>query len=205
MNNVIILAVIVYFIYLLLQSIFYKDFQISKFKSALNNDREEMRILLIDIEEEYISELIRNDLLHPNNELNNQIEESINRIERFKEDGKFLDHSINKLEKELKKIIISMKMKSFLYIFFRDLYTLIPIVIILFTGRVDISIIVSGILMIIFSMIEEYMTRMAITDVYGEDVSDYVMSSLSQKILIVWTAIIRQSHFYVTLLILLYV
>lgn len=204
MNNIIILAVIVYFIYLLLQSILYKDFQISKFKGALNNDREEMRILLIDIEEEYISELIRNDLLHPNNELNDQIEESINRIERFKEDGKFLDHSINELEKELKKMIISMKMKSFLYIFFRDLYTLIPIVIIMFTGRVDISIIVSGILMIIFSMIEEYMTRMAITDVYGEDVSDYVMSSLSQKILIVLTAITRQSHFYVTLLILLY-
>lgn len=204
MNNIIILAVIVYLIYLLLQSILYRDFEVSKFKGALNNDREEMKNLLIDIEEEYISELIKSDLLHPNNELNNQIEESINRIERFKEGGKFLDHSINKLKKELKKMIIGIKMKSFLYIFFRDLYTLIPIVIIVFTGRIDISIIVSGILMIMFSMIEEYMTRIAITDVYGEDVSDYVMSSLSQKILITLTAITRQSHFYVTLLILLY-
>lgn len=204
MDNIIMLAIVVYFIYSLLQSIFYRDFKISKFKNALNNDREEMKILLIDIEEEYISELIRSDLLHPNNELNDQIEGSINRIERFKKGGDFLDYSINKLKKELKKMIISIKIKSFLYIFFRDLYTLIPIATIVFTSRVDISIILSGVLMIIFSMIEEYMTRRVVADVYGEDVSDYVMSSFSQKILIVRTAIIRQSHFYLTLLILLY-
>src|SRR5699024_8111879 len=96
------------------------------------------------------------------------------------------------------------RIKTFFWVIVRDIYTLIPMGTLILTGNLKISIIVFFALMFIFSMFDDHMLRTGISQIYGEEVSDGIMSSFSARMGIVITAMTRQAYFYATLLILLY-
>lgn len=204
MNDIIMMAIGIYIAYALLYAILHKDMMLITLDEILSQSREGIKETLIDAEEKNVSKLIKDDIFHPDEDTKDSAWEAIIRLDRLKEDKDFLDKSADIFISDLKTISITRRIKTFFWVIVRDLYTLIPIAILMYTGNLKLSIIVSFTLMFLFSMFEEYMLRVGIASLYGEEVSDGVMSSFSARMMIVITAMTRQSHFYATLLILLY-
>lgn len=204
MNDIIMMVIGIYIAYALLYAILHKDMMLITLDEIFNQSREGIKERLIEIEEKNVSELIKNDIFHPDEETKDLAGEAIVRLDKLKKDKDFLDKSADIFISGLKTIYITRKIKTFFWVIVRDIYTLVPMGTLILTGNLKISIIVSFALMFIFSMFEEHMLRTGISQIYGEEVSDGIMSSFSARMNIVITAMTRQSHFYATLLILLY-
>lgn len=204
MNDIIMMVIGVYIVYALLYAVLHKDMMLIALDEILNQSREGIKETLIEIEEENVSELIKNDIFHPDEGTKESAWNAIIRLNKLKKDKDFLDKSADIFISDLKTISITRRIKTFFWVIVRDLYTLIPMAVLMYTGNLKISIIVSFTLMFLFSMFEDYMLRISISELFGEEVSDGVMSSFSSRMGIVITAMIRQAHFYATLLILLY-
>ena len=194
----------VYIVYALLYAVLHKDMMLIALDEILNQSREGIKETLIEVEEENVSELIKNDIFHPDEGTKESAWDAIIRLNKLKKDKDFLDKSADIFISDLKTISITRRIKTFFWVIVRDLYTLIPMAVLMYTGNLKISIIVSFTLMFLFSMFEDYMLRISISELFGEEVSDGVMSSFSSRMGIVITAMTRQAHFYATLLILLY-
>ena len=194
----------IYIVYALLYAVLHKDMVLIALDEILNQSREGIKETLIEVEEENVSELIKNDIFHPDEGTKESVWNAIIRLNKLKKDKDFLDKSADIFISDLKTISITRRIKTFFWVIVRDLYTLIPMAVLMYTGNLKISIIVSFTLMFLFSMFEDYMLRISISELFGEEVSDGVMSSFSSRMGIVITAMIRQAHFYATLLILLY-
>lgn len=203
MNNPIILVAGIYALYVLIHTIMHNDIFLKTANNLLNQSQKEMRITVLETEKKVVSQLVRDNLLHPTQGSDDRAMEAIGRLEEMKRNEEFLDELVDEFIRDLNLISTIKRIKNFFWIMIRDLYTLTPIILLLFTGSIQLSIIISFVLMFSFSMFEEHMLRLGISDIYGEEVSDNIMSSFSAKINIVTTAIVRQSHFYITLLILL--
>lgn len=203
MNDVIMMVIGVYIAYALLYAILHKDMMLITLDEILSQSRDGIKETLIDAEEKNVSKLIKDDIFHPDEKTKDSAWEAIIRLDRLKEDKDFLDKSADIFISDLKTISITRRIKTFFWVIVRDLYTLIPIAVLMYTGNLKLSIIVSFTLMFLFSMFEEYMLRIGISELFGEEVSDGVMSSFSARMGIVITAMTRQLHFYATLLILL--
>ena len=204
MNDIIMMVVGIYITYALLYAILHKDMMLISLDEILSQSREGIKETLIDVEEKNVSELIKNDIFHPDEETKDSAWEAIIRLNKLKKDNDFLDESADIFISDLKTISTTRRIKTFFWVIVRDLYTLIPMAVLMYTGNLKMSIIVSFTLMFLFSMFEDYMLRISISELFGEEVSDGVMSSFSARMGIVITAMTRQSHFYATLLILLY-
>lgn len=204
MNDIIMMVIGIYIAYALLYAILHKDMMLITLDEILSQSREGIKKDLIEVEEKNVSELIKNDIFHPDEETKESAWEAIVRLDKLKEDKDFLDKSADTFISDLKIISVTRRIKTFFWVIVRDLYTLIPMGTLILTGNLQISIIVSFALMFIFSMFEEHMLRTGISQIYGEEVSDGIMSSFSARMNIVITAMLRQSHFYTTLLMLLY-
>lgn len=204
MSDIIMMAVIVYIVYALLYAILHKDMMLITLDEILNQSREGIKKTLIEVEEKNLSELIKNDIFHPNEETKDSAEKAIVRLNKLKKDKDFLDKSADIFISDLKAISLTIRIKTFFWVIVRDLYTLIPMAILMFTGNLRLSIIISFTLMFLFSVFEDYMLRVSISELYGEEMSDDIMSSFSSRVMIMITAVTRQLHFYATLLILLY-
>lgn len=204
MNDIIMMVIGVYIVYALLYAVLHKDMMLIALDEILNQSREGIKETLIEVEEENVSELIKNDIFHPDEGTKESAWNAIIRLNKLKKDKDFLDKSADIFISDLKTISITRRIKTFFWVIVRDLYTLIPMAVLMYTGNLKISIIVSFTLMFLFSMFEDYMLRISISELFGEEVSDGVMSSFSSRMGIVITAMIRQAHFYATLLILLY-
>lgn len=204
MNDIIMMVIGVYIVYALLYAVLHKDMMLIALDEILNQSREGIKETLIEVEEENVSELIKNDIFHPDEGTKESAWNAIIRLNKLKKDKDFLDKSADIFISDLKTISITRRIKTFFWVIVRDLYTLIPMAVLMYTGNLKISIIVSFTLMFLFSMFEDYMLRISISELFGEEVSDGVMSSFSSRMGIVITAMIRQTHFYATLLILLY-
>lgn len=194
----------VYIVYALLYAVLHKDMMLIALDEILNQSREGIKETLIEVEEENVSELIKNDIFHPDEGTKESAWNAIIKLNKLKKDKDFLDKSADIFISDLKTISITRRIKTFFWVIVRDLYTLIPMAVLMYTGNLKISIIVSFTLMFLFSMFEDYMLRISISELFGEEVSDGVMSSFSSRMGIVITAMTRQAHFYATLLILLY-
>ena len=194
----------IYIVYALLYAVLHKDMMLIALDEILNQSREGIKETLIEVEEENVSELIKNDIFHPDEGTKESVWNAIIRLNKLKKDKDFLDKSADIFISDLKTISITRRIKTFFWVIVRDLYTLIPMAVLMYTGNLKISIIVSFTLMFLFSMFEDYMLRISISELFGEEVSDGVMSSFSSRMGIVITAMTRQAHFYATLLILLY-
>ena len=203
MNDIIMVVVVVYITYALLYAILHKDMMLIALDEILSQSREGIKKTLLEVEEKNLSELIKSDIFHPDEETKDSTWEAVVRLDRLKEDKNFLDKSADIFISDLKTISITRRIKNFFWAIVRDLYTLIPMAVLMYTGNLRISIIVSFTLMFLFSMFEDYMLRVGISEIFGEEVSDGVMSSFSARMGIVITAMTRQLHFYATLLILL--
>ena len=203
MNDIIMMVIGVYIVYALLYAVLHKDMMLIALDEILNQSREGIKETLIEVEEENVSELIKNDIFHPDEGTKESAWNAIIRLNKLKKDKDFLDKSADIFISDLKTISITRRIKTFFWVIVRDLYTLIPMAVLMYTGNLKISIIVSFTLMFLFSMFEDYMLRISISELFGEEVSDGVMSSFSSRMGIVITAMTRQSHFYATLLILL--
>lgn|SRR5699024_580480 len=204
MNDIIMMVIGVYIVYALLYAVLHKDMMLIALDEILNQSREGIKETLIEVEEENVSELIKNDIFHPDEGTKESAWNAIIRLNKLKKDKDFLDKSADIFISDLKTISITRRIKTFFWVIVRDLYTLIPMAVLMYTGNLKISIIVSFTLMFLFSMFEDYMLRISISELFGEEVSDGVMSSFSSRMGIVITAMTRQAHFYATLLILLY-
>ena len=204
MNDVIIVAVGVYIVYALLYAVLHKDMMLITLDEILSQSREGIKKTLIEVEEKNLSELIKNDIFHPDEETKDSAGEAIVRLNKLKKDKDFLDESADIFISDLKTISITRRVKTFFWVIVRDLYTLIPMAVLMYTGNLKLSIIISFTLMFLFSMFEDYMLRISISELFDEEISDGVMSSFSARMGIVITAMTRQAHFYATLLILLY-
>ena len=204
MNNIIMMVVTVYIVYALLYAILHKDMMLITLDEILSQSREGIKKTLIEVEEKNFSELVKNDIFHPNEETKDSAGKAIVRLNKLKKDKDFLDKSADIFISDLKTISITRRIKTFFWVVVRDLYTLIPIAVLMYTGNLNLSIIVSVTLMFLFCIFEDYMSRISISELYGEEVSDGIMSSFSTRMMILITAMTRQSHFYATLLILLY-
>lgn len=204
MNDIIMMVIGVYIVYALLYAVLHKDMMLIALDEILNQSREGIKETLIEVEEENVSELIKNDIFHPDEGTKESAWNAIIRLNKLKKDKDFLDKSADIFISDLKTISITRRIKTFFWVIVRDLYTLIPMAVLMYTGNLKISIIVSFTLMFLFSMFEDYMLRVSISELFGEEVSDGVMSSFSSRMGIVITAMTRQAHFYATLLILLY-
>ena len=204
MNDIIMMVIGVYIVYALLYAVLHKDMMLIALGEILNQSREGIKETLIEVEEENVSELIKNDIFHPDEGTKESAWDAIIRLNKLKKDKDFLDKSADIFISDLKTISITRRIKTFFWVIVRDLYTLIPMAVLMYTGNLKISIIVSFTLMFLFSMFEDYMLRISISELFGEEVSDGVMSSFSSRMGIVITAMTRQAHFYATLLILLY-
>lgn len=204
MNDIIMMVIGVYIVYALLYAVLHKDMMLIALDEILNQSREGIKETLIEVEEENVSELIKNDIFHPDEGTKESAWDAIIRLNKLKKDKDFLDKSADIFISDLKTISITRRIKTFFWVIVRDLYTLIPMAVLMYTGNLKISIIVSFTLMFLFSMFEDYMLRISISELFGEEVSDGVMSSFSSRMGIVITAMTRQAHFYATLLILLY-
>lgn len=204
MNDIIMMVIGVYIVYALLYAVLHKDMMLIALDEILNQSREGIKETLIEVEEENVSELIKNDIFHPDEGTKESVWNAIIRLNKLKKDKDFLDKSADIFISDLKTISITRRIKTFFWVIVRDLYTLIPMAVLMYTGNLKISIIVSFTLMFLFSMFEDYMLRISISELFGEEVSDGVMSSFSSRMGIVITAMTRQAHFYATLLILLY-
>lgn len=194
----------VYIVYALLYAVLHKDMMLIALDEILNQSREGIKETLIEVEEENVSELIKNDIFHPDEGTKESAWNAIIRLNELKKDKDFLDKSADIFISDLKTISITRRIKTFFWVIVRDLYTLIPMAVLMYTGNLKISIIVSLVLMCLFSIFEDYMLRISISELYGEEMSDGVMSSFSSRVMILITAMTRQLHFYATLLILLY-
>ena len=204
MNDIIMMVIGVYIVYALLYAVLHKDMMLIALDEILNQSREGIKETLIEVEEENVSELIKNDIFHPDEGTKESAWNAIIRLNKLKKDKDFLDKSADIFISDLKTISITRRIKTFFWVIVRDLYTLIPMAVLMYAGNLKISIIVSFTLMFLFSMFEDYMLRISISELFGEEVSDGVMSSFSSRMGIVITAMTRQAHFYATLLILLY-
>ena len=204
MNDIIMIVIGIYIAYALLYAIIHKDMMLITLDEILSQSREGIKKDLIEVEEKNVSELIKNDIFHPDEGTKESAWEAIVRLDKLREDKDFLDKSADTFISDLKIISVTRRIKTFFWVIVRDLYTLIPMGTLILTGNLQISIIVSFALMFIFSMFEEHMLRTGISQIYGEEVSDGIMSSFSARMNIVITAMLRQSHFYTTLLMLLY-
>lgn len=204
MNDIIMMVIGVYIVYALLYAVLHKDMMLIALDEILNQSREGIKETLIEVEEENVSELIKNDIFHPDEGTKESAWNAIIKLNKLKKDKDFLDKSADIFISDLKTISITRRIKTFFWVIVRDLYTLIPMAVLMYTGNLKISIIVSFTLMFLFSMFEDYMLRISISELFGEEVSDGVMSSFSSRMGIVITAMTRQAHFYATLLILLY-
>lgn len=204
MNDIIMMVIGIYIVYALLYAVLHKDMMLIALDEILNQSREGIKETLIEVEEENVSELIKNDIFHPDEGTKESAWNAIIRLNKLKKDKDFLDKSADIFISDLKTISITRRIKTFFWVIVRDLYTLIPMAVLMYTGNLKISIIVSFTLMFLFSMFEDYMLRISISELFGEEVSDGVMSSFSARMGIVITAMTRQAHFYATLLILLY-
>ena len=204
MNNIIMMVIGIYIAYALLYAILHKDMMLITLDEILNQSREGIKETLIEVEEKNVSELIKNDIFHPDEETKDLAGKAIVRLDKLKKDKDFLDKSADIFISGLKTISITRRIKTFFWVIVRDIYTLIPMAVLVFTGNLKLSIIISFTLMFLFSMFEEHMLRIGISELYGEEVSDGVMSSFSARMNVAITAMLRQSHFYITLLILLY-
>ena len=194
----------IYIAYALLYAIIHKDMMLITLDEILSQSREGIKKDLIEVEEKNVSELIKNDIFHPDEETKESAGKAIVRLDKLKKDKDFLDKSADIFISDLKTISITRRIKTFFWVIVRDLYTLIPIAVLMYTGNLKLSIIISFTLMFLFSMFEEHMLRIGISELYGEEVSDGVMSSFSARMNVAITAMLRQLHFYITLLILLY-
>lgn len=204
MNDIIMMAIGIYTVYALLYAILHKDMMLITLDEILSQSREGIKKTLMEVEEKNVSELIKDDIFHPDEETKDSAWEAIVRLDKLKEDEDFLDKSTDSFISDLKIISVTRRIKTFFWVIIRDIYTLIPIGLLILTGNLQLSIIISFVLMFIFSMFEEHMLRTGISQIYGEEVSDSIMSSFSARINIAITAMLRQSHFYITLLILIY-
>ena len=204
MNDIIMMVIGIYIAYALLYAILHKDMMLITLDEILSQSRDGIKETLIEVEEKNLSELIKNDIFHPDEGTKDSAGEAIVRLNKLKKDKDFLDKSADIFISDLKTISITRRIKTFFWVIVRDLYTLIPMAVLMYTGNLKISIIGSFTLMFLFSMFEDYMLRISISELFGEEVSDGVMSSFSSRMGIVITAMTRQAHFYVTLLILLY-
>ena len=204
MNDLLYVSLSVYIAYVLMYAIFHKDIMLRNIKHLLGTSREELSEFIVENEMNLASEAIKEDILHPSKEADGRVKEAFERLRRIEKDDGFIDILIDEYTENFKIILITRRIKKFFWVLIRDLYTLIPILVLLLTWNLQISILVSGVMMLLFSLFEEYMIRFALGEIYGKDTSNIVMSSISAKANIVLTAILRQSHFYLTLLILLY-
>ena len=204
MNDIVMMVIGIYVVYALLYAIIHKDMMLITLDEILSQSRDGIKETLIEVEEKNVSELIKNDIFHPDEETKDLAGEAIVRLDKLKKDKDFLDKSADTFISDLKTISITRRIKTFFWVIVRDLYTLMPMAVLIFTGNLKISIIVSFTLMFLFSMFEEHMLRTGISQIYGEEVSDSIMSSFSARMNIAITAMLRQSHFYTTLLFLLY-
>ena len=204
MNDIVMMVIGIYIVYALLYAVLHKDMMLITLDEILSQSREGIKKTLIEVEEKNLSELIKNDIFHPNEETKDSAEKAIVRLNKLKKDKDFLDKSADIFISDLKAISLTIRIKTFFWVIVRDLYTLIPMAILMFTGNLRLSIIISFALMCLFSIFEDYMLRISISELYGEEMSDGVMSSFSSRVMILITAMTRQLHFYATLLILLY-
>lgn len=204
MNDLLYVSLSVYIAYVLVYAIFHKDMVLRNINYLLSASREELSEFIVENERYLASEAIKEDLLHPSKETDVRATEAFERLRRIKKDGGFLDKLIDEYTKDFKTISVMRRVKKFFWVLIRDLYTLIPILVLFLTWNLQFSIIASGVMMLLFSLFEEYMIRLVLDEIYDKDTSNAVMSSISAKADIALTAILRQSHFYVTLLILLY-
>ena len=204
MNDLLYVSLSVYVAYALMYAILHKDIMLRNIKNLLGTSREELGEFIVENERNVVSEAIKEDILHPSKETDGRATEAFERLRRIEKDDGFIDILIDEYTESFKIMLIMRRVKKFFWVLIRDLYTLIPILVLLITWSLHLSILVSGVMMLLFSLFEEYMIRLALDEIYDKDTSNMVMSSISAKANIVLTAILRQSHFYLTLLILLY-
>lgn len=204
MNDLLYISLFVYLTYVLMYAVLHKDIVLRNIKHLLGASREELGEFVVENEKHLVSEAIKEDVLHPSKQTDSKVKEAFERLKRIEKDDGFLDKLIDEYTKDFKIISVTRRVKKFFWFLIRDLYTLIPILVLLFTFNLQLSILVSGVMMLLFSLFEEYMIRLVLDEIYDRDTSNIIMSSISAKANIVLTAILRQSHFYVTLLILLY-
>ena len=157
MNDIIMMVIGVYIVYALLYAVLHKDMMLIALGEILNQSREGIKETLIEVEEENVSELIKNDIFHPDEGTKESAWNAIIRLNKLKKDKDFLDKSADIFISDLKTISITRRIKTFFWVIVRDLYTLIPMGTLIMTGNLRISIIVSFALMFIFSMFEEHM------------------------------------------------
>ena len=65
MNDIIMMVIGVYILYALLYAVLHKDMMLIALDEILNQSREGIKETLIEVEEENVSELIKNDIFHP--------------------------------------------------------------------------------------------------------------------------------------------
>lgn len=204
MNDLLYVSLSVYVAYVLMYATLHKDIMLRNIKNLLGTSREELGQFIVENERSLVSEAIKEDILHPSKETDGRVTEAFERLRRIEKDDGFIDILIDEYTESFKIMLIMRRVKKFFWVLIRDLYTLIPILVLLLTWSLHLSILVSGVMMLLFSLFEEHMIRLALDEIYDKDTSNMVMSSISAKANIVLTAILRQSHFYLTLLILLY-
>lgn len=204
MNDLLYVSLSVYVAYALMYAILHKDIMLRNIKNLLGTSREELGEFIVENERNVVSEAIKEDILHPSKETDGRATEAFERLRRIEKDDGFIDILIDEYTESFKIMLIMRRVKKFFWVLIRDLYTLIPILVLLITWSLHLSILVSGVMMLLFSLFEEYMIRLVLDEIHDKDTSNMVMSSISAKANIVLTAILRQSHFYLTLLILLY-
>lgn len=204
MSSTVAVIVLVYVIYVLLYTFIRKDFVLDSVSDLLSQSRQEMRDTVISTEERIVSDAITDDILHGVDGSRKKALDAINKLNKMREDESFLDESVDSFVKDLKTILVTRRLRIFLWVLVRDLYTLIPITVLIISGNLQMAIVVSVALMFISSLFEEYMIRTGLSNMFGEELSDNIMSSFSSRISIVATAMMRQLHFYILLLILLY-
>lgn len=204
MSDLLYVSLSVYVAYVLMYATLHKDIMLRNIKHLLGTSREELSEFIVENERRLASEAIKEDILHPSKETDGRATEAFERLRRIEKDDGFIDILIDEYTKSFKIILIMRRVKKFFWFLIRDLYTLIPILVLLLTWNLHLSILVSGVMMLLFSLFEEHMIRLVLDEIHDKDTSNMVMSSISAKANIVLTAILRQSHFYLTLLILLY-
>lgn len=198
-----VIIALLYAIYALISALSINDDFFESNKALLSLSDDELREIIIDVEDKHADMAIKEDLLNGTNESRINAIKAMDKAIRVKEDEAFLDKRVNDFLLKVKTLSFRRRAKKFGWILIRDLYTLIPVAVLILTFNIPLSLIVSGVLMFIFSMLEEHMIRSVLSDIYSEEISDLTVSSFQVRASIAIIAVSRQSVFYFILLLLL--
>lgn len=197
-----VIIALLYAIYALISALSINDDFFESNKALLSLSDDELREIIIDVEDKHADMAIKEDLLNGTNESRINAIKAMDKAIRVKEDEAFLDKRVNDFLLKVKTLSFRRRAKKFGWILIRDLYTLIPVAVLILTFNIPLSLIVSGVLMFIFSMLEEHMIRSVLSDIYSEEISDLTVSSFQVRASIAIIAVSRQSVFYFILLLL---